>query len=51
MDRGAWWATVHGVKRMTEQQRVHTLSTYLLKEEKVCLASAGALDYSVDLTL
>ena len=35
MDRGAWWATVHGVTKMTEQRSAH--GTYSLKEEKISL--------------
>ena len=50
MDRGAWWATVHGVSKMTEQRSAHT-HYILIERRKGMLASAGALDYSVDPTL
>ena len=50
MDRGAWWATVHGVAKMTEQWSAHT-QYILIERRKGMLASAGALDYSVDPTL
>ena len=30
MDRGAWWATVHGVAESRTQLRVHTQYSFLL---------------------
>ena len=49
MDRGAWWATVHGVAqsqtRLSTHSRTHCIS-WLMAQEWVLRSPVGAFDYS-----